>query len=188
MCNKSTSPANVPSKCRLLPFASLNRLGRLATAIFVCANGAGFSRPSIADPLALPRQTCTTLNCGSLLLRGRINAHPSPPAFPAAIANSWVGQFAGVAASCLRFQVVAESRDLAMTVVAPNGTVFTNDSGGAAACRACPRVVVATAAKGFYTVAISNRNGAGLETSFTLRVGLFNAGNAPNCTGPTPGR
>ena len=140
--------------------------------------------PAAADPLTLTRQTCTTLNCGSLSLVGRINAHPTSPA----IANSWVGQFAAAASSCLRFHVTAETRDLAMTVVSRNGTVYTNDAGGVASCAACPRVVVGAAINSIYTVVVSDTLGAGIDSSFTMRVGLYNAGNSPNCLAPTPGR
>jgi hypothetical protein len=157
------------------------RSGLIALA---CSSIIGWNSPAFADPLVPTLQSCTTLNCGSLALPGRINAHPPNPK----LANSWVGQFPGHAASCLRFQVVTENRDLAMTVVAPNGTVFTNDNGGVAACTACPRVVVAATTNGFYTLVVSNKGGVGLESSFQLRVGLYNSGNAPNCNAPTIGK
>ena len=138
-----------------------------------------------ADPLILTPQTCTVLNCGAVTLPGRINPHPASPAF----ANSWVGQFSGAASHCMRFQVVSESRDLTMTVVAPNGTTFRNDNGGVAACTACPKVVVAAAANGFYTVVVANKNAVTAEANFGLRVGLYDTGiNNPNCASPTTGQ
>lgn len=153
---------------------------KLAAAALVLA-GALSVGESAADPLVPARQTCTTLNCGTLALPARINAHPASPA----LANTWVGQFAGQTASCFRFHVTTETRNLAMTVVAPNGVVFTNDDGGVPACRGCPRVVIATVLNGYYTVTISNRDGAAAETFFGLRVGLYNSGNSPNCASPT---
>ena len=155
------------------------RLGALAATLAL-----GLAAPAAADSLILTRQTCTTLNCGALALPARINAHPASPA----IANSWVGQFSGSAASCLRFQVVSESTNLAMTVVGPQGTVYTNDNGGASACTQCPIVVVATALNGFYNVVVATRAGAGVEAAFTLRAGLYKSGNAPNCASPTVGK
>jgi hypothetical protein len=72
-------------------------------------------------------------------------------------------------------------------VVAPGGNVFTNDAGGVAACPTCPRVVVASTNNAFYTVVIAKRPAPqAQEASFTLRVGLYNSGNAPNCASPTP--
>ena len=156
---------------------------RLLPAFLALGCGLATFGSAAADSLILTRQTCTTLNCGALSLPGRINSHPASPS----LANSWVGHFSGAAASCLRFQVVSESRDLTMTVVAPGGTVFTNDNGGAA-CTLCPRVVIATAANGFYTVVVANKNAAGAEANFGLRVGLYNTGNSPNCAAPTTGK
>jgi hypothetical protein len=140
-----------------------------------------------ADPLILAKQTCTTLNCGTLSLPGILNGHPTVP--PSA--TQWVGQFSGQAASCLRFQVVSasQSHDLAMSVVAPDGIVFTNNNGGVAPCTTCPKVVIAAAKNGYYTVIVAHAaSGAGTETTFSLRAGLYNTANAPNCTGPTAGK
>lgn len=160
---------------------ALHHLALLAT---MCASVAGSVIPASADALVPAPQTCTTVNCNALTLPGRINGHPATPA----PANSWVGQFAGKPSNCLRFQVTSETRDLAMTVVAPGGAVFTNDNGGVAACTACPRVVIAATTSGFFTATVANKDGAGVDASFTLRVGLYNAGNSPNCASPTPAK
>jgi len=157
---------------------------RLVLAAAFCASLGGSITPAFADPLAPSPQTCTTLNCGALVIPGRINSHPTEPA----LANSWVGQFAGKASNCLRFHVTAESRDLAMTVVASNGTTFTNNNGGVAACTACPLVVVASPTAGFYTAVISSKGGTAAESTFSLKVGLYNSGNSPNCASPTTGK
>jgi hypothetical protein len=158
------------------------RLVLLAGGLLAALAGA-----AVADPLALSRQTCTTLNCGALTLPGVINGHPTIPA----TATQWVGQFSGQASSCLRFQVTSTSptRDLAMSVVAPDGTVFTNNNGGVAGCANCPKVVVGAAKNGFYTVVVAHAGALpAAETNFTLRAGLYNSRNAPNCNGPTTGR
>ncbi len=144
--------------------------------------------PAVADPLLLLIQSCTTLNCGSLLLSGRTNPHETT--IPAAWSVGWVAQVAAnftFSASCLRLHVVTQTADLAMSVVAPNGVVFTNDAGGVAACPACPRVVVASLRPGVYTVVLNNRTGAAIEAAFSLRAGRYNFGN-PNCANPTAGK
>jgi hypothetical protein len=140
--------------------------------------------PAFSHQLAPPQQTCTTLNCNVLELPGVINSHPPIPP----IANQWVNQIAGLADSCMRFQVTAENRDLAMSVVARDGKIFTNDRGGDAACRQCPIVVIKSARNGFYTVVIAAANGEATEATFTLKAGLYNEGNSPNCDDPTHAR
>ncbi|MCI0467047.1 MAG: hypothetical protein L0Y57_08590 [Beijerinckiaceae bacterium] len=141
--------------------------------------------PVLADPLRLVPQTCTTLNCDSLLLPGRTNPHETT--VPAASGVGWVAQVAGISGNCLRLHVTGQSADLAMSVVAPNGVVFTNDNGGVASCPACPRVVVAASRTGVYTLVLNNPAGAATQHTFTLRAGLYNAGN-PNCAAPTTGK
>lgn len=137
-----------------------------------------------AQQLSPPPQTCTTLNCGALSLPGRINGHPATPA----IAIPWVTQIAGRANGCMRFQLTAESKNLAMSVVAPDGAVFTNDNGAVPACPSCPLVVVGAARNGFFTIVIGTANGLSAEASFTLSAGLYNTGNSPNCNNPTTPR
>ena len=146
------------------------------------ASGLGLG-PVLADPIVPLPQTCATLNCNSLLLPGRTNPHPEVPA----LSSGWVVQVVGVSGSCLRLHVVAQQADFAMSVVAPDGVVFTNDTGGVAPCPACPRVVVAASRTGAYTVVLNNRTGAATEAAFQLRAGLYNTGN-PNCAAPTTGR
>jgi hypothetical protein len=155
----------------------------------ILAAGALAAATSVAsaDALLLGKHTCTTLNCGALSLPGIINGHPTTP--PSAA--QWVGQFSSQSASCLRFQVVSasQSRDLAMSVVAPDGTVFTDNNGGVTPCTTCPKVVVATAKNGYYTVIIAHAAGLpATETTFSLRAGLYNTGNLPNCGSPTAGK
>ena len=143
---------------------------------------AGFGTAATADPLAPSPLACTTLNCGAISLPGRLNGHPP------GLGNQWITQIAGTAGNCLRLDVTSESQDLAMSAVAPSGVVFTNDNGGSPTCANCPRVVVAAAANGFYTVVIAQRSGANVEAGFVLKVGLYKAGNRPNCVNPTKAR
>jgi len=151
------------------------------STIAVLLGAAALAAPASAAQLVPQRQTCTTLNCNALELPGQINSHLGN------LANPWVAQFAGQANSCLRFHVTAQSRDLAMSVVAPDGTVFTNNAGGAP-CPACPRVVITAVSTGFYTVVINTTTGAPAEGTFTLRAGAYNNNNATNCANPTVGR
>jgi hypothetical protein len=152
-------------------------LGILSAAI-ISAGGAG----ATADTLVPAVKACKTRNCGALVLPGRINAHPEVPA----LSSPWVGEVAGAAGSCLRLEIVAQRTDLAMTVVGPDGRLFTSDDGGAATCVKCPRVVVGAARAGVYTIVVNTRTGLPAETDFDLRAGLYATGNA-NCAKPTKG-
>lgn len=151
-------------------------------AAMVVAGLAAWAGPAAGDSLTPPALNCTALNCSALVLSGRINSHPENPL----IASTWVGKIEAVSGTCLRLQVVTQEADLAMTVVAPDGLVFTNDSGGAGGCPTCPRVVVAAPKFGVHTVVIGRSGGTATEASFDLRVGRYSSGN-PNCAQPTPG-
>jgi len=164
---------------------SFSRASLLAGGLVALAASSPGLGPAGADPLLPAPQTCTTLNCGSLLLPGRTNPHETT--FPAASSVGWVAQVAGIAGNCLRLHVVTQTTDLAMSVVAPDGVVFTNDTGGVASCPACPRVVVAASRTGVYTMVLNNRTGTAVPASFQLRAGLYSSGN-PNCAAPTTGK
>jgi hypothetical protein len=72
-------------------------------------------------------------------------------------------------------------------LVAPNGTVFRNDDGGTTSCSLCPLIKVAnTPNPGWYTLQIGRLNGDGTFANFTLRYGLYRAGNADCATPTTP--
>jgi hypothetical protein len=153
---------------------------RVATSVAALLVTATLTQAS-AELLSPSRSTCTSLNCGTLSLPGRINSHPASPA----IANHWVMQFEGKGNSCLRFHVTTESADLSMSVVSPDGAVFSNSNSGLASCSNCPLVVVRSAKEGFYTVVVGAAAGLAKEATFTLRAGLYNAANSPNCSNPT---
>ncbi|MCI0466085.1 MAG: hypothetical protein L0Y57_03625 [Beijerinckiaceae bacterium] len=167
---------------------AFSRAGLLAGGLAALGVPGLGHRQALADPLVLVPDTCTTINCDSLLLRGRINPHETT--FPSASGAGWVAQLTGISGNCLRLHVTNESADLAMSVVAPDGVVFTNDNGGVAACHACPRVVVAASKTGVYTLVVNNPAGSGGAAdheTFVVRAGLYNAGN-PNCAPPTAGK
>ena len=137
-----------------------------------------------ADTLEPPTRTCTTANCQALILNGRVNSQNS---FDGILTNAWVQQFVGSLGRCLRFDVTAESKNLAMTVVAPEGRVYTNLNKGNTACSQCPRVIVANSGRGVYTAVIASQGGIPRDVTFTLRVAAYNSGNA-NCTPATAPR
>ena len=148
-----------------------------ALAAIAAANGS----PAQAYQLEPPTLTCTALNCSALTLVGRLNGHSS---IDGVLSNAWVGQFAGRTSHCLRFDVADKTANLAMSVVGPEGAVFSNATGGSAACPDCPKVVVATSRVGVYTVVIAHQTATGLDARFTLKVGAYTAGN-PNCAAAT---
>jgi hypothetical protein len=102
-------------------------------------------------------------------------------------ANSFViNAFANIG-ECVRFDLISPPHpapDMEIVVVAPNGTVFRNDDRNGALDRR-PLVKIASAPNnGWYTVHVSQFNGAPTETNIVLLYGRYNAGN-PNCATPT---
>lgn len=133
-----------------------------------------------ADPVLMPVNTCTTLNCGSKVIEARINSQ-------GADANPWVGQFWTEAGDthCARLEITKHSRNTAMSVISPDGRVYTSDDGGGT-CGICPRVVIRPAGlRGVYTVVVNQFAGAAVEATFSLNVSQYNLSN-PNCSSPTP--
>jgi hypothetical protein len=84
---------------------------------------------------------------------------------------------------CLRFEITDSDEDLAMTVVAPNGSVFTDDDSGT--CPHCPRVVIASKDSGAYTVILNHFSGTPIETGFLLKAGRYVKAKNVNCASPT---
>ena len=154
-------------------------LAHLARLALACLVGVPLGGVASADPLVPTLQTCTTINCGALVLPGRINAHPV-----AGIASPWVNKIAAAGAGCLRLHVVSESADLAMTVVGPDGRLYTNDNGAVAPCAACPKIVIQSPVNGVYTIVLNQRTGAPVEASFRLHAGRYAAASS-NCLSPT---
>lgn len=144
------------------------------------------------DGIVLTSRGCTTINCNATVLSGRINGFTRPVSggFEAA-GNPWVASFNPGpvnGAGCLRFDVTAETSDLAMAVIGPDRKVYTNDDSHCAnGSTLCPRVVVRPLPAGFYTVVINRLSGVG-DASFGLAVGRYSADTNPNCTAVTAGR
>jgi hypothetical protein len=133
------------------------------------------------DTVGTTAQKCTTLNCKSLEQTGQLNGYGGNT-------NPWVTLLAKSpgGTDCLRVDVTQQSTDLAMSVVGPDGTVYTDDDSGS--CSLCPRVVVPkTAIGGTYTVVIGRYNGEAVEATFTLNSGKYKPASNPNCANPTPG-
>jgi hypothetical protein len=115
-----------------------------------------------------------------LEVRGIINTHNNASG---PIANPWVGLFNG-GNVCLRFEVVSQADDLAMSVVAPDGTVFTDDDSGSCAnsTNRCPRVIVTNVTNtSAYTVVLNTFDGKATEANFVLQVGRYKPASNPNC-------
>lgn len=167
---------------------SFSRRG-LRGAALVCAMtilGVVSANPVAAtDGVNIGFKTCTKVNCQAVAVAGQVNGLES------GVSNPWVGTFLGKRGTppdgrCIRFDVHSATADLEMTVVAPDGQLFTNDDKGGSTCPSCPRVVVATVNDdGFYTVVINHWAGTSIEAGFNLRVRSYPAGNI-NCNGPTP--
>lgn len=152
----------------------------LVLGIGVAVGGSAASAQSL-DTVGSTPQKCTTLNCKSLEQTGQLNGYGGNT-------NPWVELLAKSpgGTNCLRVDVTQQSTDLAMSVVGPDGTVYTNDDGGT--CSLCPRVVVPrTAIGGIYTVVIGRFDGTAVEATFTLNSGKYKPASNPNCANPTPG-
>lgn len=133
------------------------------------------------DPINIRINTCTTLNCGSEVITGRFNAQGTA-------SNPWVGLLWLEAGSsyCARLQIDKQSFNTEMSVVGPNGSVYTSDNFvGPCPSGTCPRVVInPVGLRGAYTVVINQNSGAAVEGGFRLRASQYNLGN-PNCNSPT---
>lgn len=127
---------------------------------------------------------CNTVNCSSETINGTQGALGGGGSVPLS-ALPWTLEIFAHQSHCLRVQVTAQDTDLEAVLVAPNGTVFRNDDSGITGCTLCPLVKVGnTPNQGWYTLQISRFNGDGTFANFTVRYGLYRAGNA-NCTTPT---
>jgi hypothetical protein len=130
-----------------------------------------------AEPSVFPTfvRTCTGINCGSQPVRGVISGY-----ILANEGNPWNGQFILTSGRCARFDVASQTADLEMTVVSPDGRMFTNDDFG----DLTPRVVIASPSSGVHTVVLNHFLGDSVNADFLMRVTQYNFGN-PNCASPT---
>jgi hypothetical protein len=151
-------------------------LTQTGIAFAIAVGFAGAAHAQSVDGIALPPQKCNTINCGSQTIKAAVNGG-------AVASNPWVGVFRVAGAKCLRLDIVASDQDLAMTVVAPNGAVFTDDDSGT--CSHCPRVVIPTTDDGAYTVILNHFSGTTVESGFTLMAGRYVKTRNVNCASPT---
>jgi hypothetical protein len=148
----------------------------LAIAASVAIDGTVRATP-IFDPSS---STCTTANCSSETISGTFGALGA-----AQSALPWTVEIFALPQVCLRVEVTAQTQDLELVVVAPNGTVFRNDDGGVAPCPNCPLVQVGnTPSQGWYTVQVAQFAGGAGFSNFTLLYGVYPLDN-PNCATPT---
>lgn len=135
-----------------------------------------------SGPMLLPFNTCEEINCNARTVGGSILAFG--PLFP----YPWTAQFAATRNECLRFDITAVSQLAGlfeMVVITPDGRVFRDSQGGAAACPLCPLVTVPrTRQNGWYTVWVAATGGglaSGVEATFTMQASRYNLNN-PNCS------
>lgn len=139
--------------------------------------------PSLADTQLLDApNACTVINCNATFVPGALVAFAQNVGEAAA---QWTGSVFAGQDECMRLQVLQQSVNLKMTVVAPNGTVYRNDNSGASVCSTCPLVKIRPVpVPGWYTVNISHATGVGLDTFFVMTYSRYPGGN-PNCASPT---
>jgi hypothetical protein len=130
--------------------------------------------------------TCTALNCGSLVIDGKVLVYRDS-AGTATDRLPWTGLVYAAKGECLRLHVVQQSIDLAINAVSPETQfMYRNDDSSGAGCPLCPLVKIDPGATGgWYGVVISSPILGTADASFKLRIGRYNTGN-PNCAGPTP--
>lgn len=152
----------------------------LAFGASLFASVPGYSATLLWDPTV---DTCTGLNCGSILVGGSVLNHSnvSPARWDVAI-------YAG-AGECLRLEqtaVFGTGVDDEIVVVAPNGTVYRNDDFYGLR----PRVAIAsTPVRGWYYVSIARYTGAPApEHDFYFRFGRYTSSANANCASPTTGQ
>ncbi len=143
-----------------------------AAAMWIAAGSA--SATNLFDPTV---DSCTTTNCGAVILDGSIVAR-SPQA------ASWVAELYGNA-GCMRIAVTqASGNDTELVVVAPNGTVYRDDDGGGFSN---PLIKITNAVNGWYTVRLAHWAGSPISTNFTLAYGRYSSSTNPNCSSPSIG-
>ncbi|HMR34260.1 MAG TPA: hypothetical protein PKA13_22230 [Geminicoccaceae bacterium] len=118
--------------------------------------------------------TCGTANCSSIVVGATLAGNGLS-------AGPWTAEIFGGANECLRLDVVAQTVDLEIVAIAPNGTVFRNDDRPGSLL---PLVKINGAQNGWYTVSVSQFAGAISDSNFNFAFGRYNLNNA-NCATPT---
>jgi hypothetical protein len=120
--------------------------------------------------------SCTSDNCSSETITGSLSMH-------GAFSIPWTLRMGAIAGECLRLETVFADSDLEIVAVAPSGTAFRNDNGGAGNLSL---VKIAPAESGWYTVRVGRFDGAPVAENFILRYGRYTSASNPNCASPTP--
>lgn len=133
---------------------------------------------------ANPASTCTTDNCDALEVRGHYSAITTGASTGGQGPVPWVQKYAVGANECVRIQVLNQSEDLEMVVIAPGGTIYRNDDKGSSPCPLCSLVKIASTNPGYYVVQLSQFAGTPVVGTLRVSFGRYNPGN-PNCASPT---
>jgi hypothetical protein len=138
------------------------------------------------------RASCTTINCGSIVLGGSLNKHEwnlsggSTNVFPRTGAGPWVMKVRAGLNECLRLDILTQGTFMEMVVVSPSAVIWRNKGrGGTTGCIHCPLVKIAsTNQSGYYVVQVNHHAGTPSNSRFRLAYGRYNKGN-PNCADST---
>jgi hypothetical protein len=150
----------------------------LALALPLALSTVAGTNPISATPLVdRSLDDCAQENCGAVTIGGSVLRHDSN-------ILPWVAQIVAREGECLRIEVTRQGNaDLEAVLIAPNGAVFRNDN--ISAENTLPRIKVDPAPRtGWYTLQLSQENGAPVIADFTLVFGRYN-GNNMNCKPPT---
>jgi hypothetical protein len=147
-----------------------------AVALVVSGASASPEGASAANLIAdQVRDSCTTLNCGAVVLNGITQGNVFADSIP------FTSSFFANTGDCIRLDVTVADADLEIVLVSPNGTVFRNDDRPGSTR---PLLIARAPKKGYYTAQINVFNGAqpanSLQT-FTLAYGRYVEGTATNC-------
>lgn len=124
--------------------------------------------------------SCTSNNCSSEEISGTVGNFAGTNNTLA-----WTVNIFTPGNSCLRAEVISQTRDLEIVLVQPDGTVFRDDDGGVGLQ---PLVKIdGTSDRGWNTLQVSRFNGDALGADFTMLYGVYPRGN-PNCATPTTPR
>jgi hypothetical protein len=124
-----------------------------------------------------PFNTCTSVNCSSQIINGTYHADAAGDVDP------FILQVYSQGNECVRLDVVAEDFNLEMVLVSPTGKIWRNNDRNASNLR--PLIKAITDVSGWYTLQVSQFNGAAVISDFTLRYGRYDINN-PNCFSETP--
>jgi hypothetical protein len=148
---------------------------------------------ALSGEIETDRATCTTINCGGIVMNGTLNAHQwnlsggSTTAIPHTGAGSWVMLVRAGLHECLRLDILSQGTYTELVVVSPSAVIWRNSARGTSAtgCAQCPLVKIAsTSQSGYYVVQVNHRSGTPSNSPFKLAYGRYNTGNA-NCANPT---